>query len=81
MKCNYVKLKYKQGLGTALDLHANGTLLNEIRRTENLSEEKEAMVERLGEMRKRRRERIKKESKERIEREKKEAKEKETKGS
>ena len=46
-----------------------------LRRTENWSEEKEGMVERLGKMRKTRRERIEKGSRKRIEK-----KEKETKG-
>ena len=49
-----------------------------LRRTENCSEEKKGMMERLGEMRKGKRERIEKGNRERIEIER---KEKETKGS
>ena len=77
----------KQGLGRALDPRANGDSLSKLTelnlkslpmRTENWSEEKEGMVERIVELRKGRRERIEKASRERIEIER---KEKDTKGS
>ena len=51
-----------------------------LRRTENWSEEKEAMIERLGEMTKGRRERIEKGSRVRIEKERKERMRKRQKG-
>ena len=55
-------------LGRTLDPRANGheDMVYPLRRIENLSEEQEGMVERLGEMRKGRRERIENGSTERI---------------
>ena len=76
--------KKKLGLSRALDPHAKGVSLSKLTEfhlkslswwTENRSEEKEGMVERLGEMRKGRRERIEKGSREKIDIERKETQE------